>query len=229
MSLNGVRRMRHTLLPAVLSAALSAIVLVACSPQGNPATAEADATAPAAADAPEPMPADATPPSLPEPGEASEMPVSDATDGNDAQARFDGYGDVKLGIAAADMAAAWGGELDRLGGPEETCYFMTPKWVKVPAEFAFMIEDGTFVRYGTESGGFVAPGGGKVGMASAQIQALYQGRIEEQPHKYTDGKYLRIKDAASGNALLFETDATGKVTEWRVGMPPQVDYVEGCS
>ena len=213
-----------------LPVALSFILLAACSPdRGAPAATETDATAPSPAEESSATPDVATPPSLAEPGEASDVPVSNAADGNDAQARFDGYGDVKLGIAAADMQTAWGGELNRLGGQQETCYFMTPKWVKVPADFAFMIEDGKFVRYGTESAKFVAPGGGKVGMAMTEIQSLYPGRIEQQPHKYTDGKYLRIKDAASGNALLFETDAAGKVTEWRVGMPPQVDYVEGCS
>ena len=29
--------------------------------------------------------------------------------------------------------------------------------------------------------------------------------------------------------VIFETDAEGTVTEWRVGLPPQVDYVEGCA
>ncbi|MEO6227733.1 MAG: lectin [Thermomonas sp.] len=213
-----------------LPVALSLILLAACSPdRGAPASTETDATAPSTADDSGAAPADATPSSLPEPGEASAVPVSNSADSSDAQARFDGYGDVKLGIAATDMQSAWGGELNRLGGQEETCYFMTPKWVKVPADFAFMIENGKFVRYSTESTKFVAPGGGKVGMATTEIQSLYAGRIEEQPHKYTEGKYLRIKDAATGNALLFETDAAGKVTEWRVGMQPQVDYVEGCS
>lgn len=28
--------------------------------------------------------------------------------------------------------------------------------------------------------------------------------------------------------LPFETDAQGRVEEWRIGLPPQVDYVEGC-
>jgi len=216
--------MRQTLIPAVLVA----IVLAACSPDRGAATTETDATAPPAAAPAEPV-ADTRPVSLPEPGESGDTPTSKAPDGSDVQARFDGYGDMKLGIAADAMQAAWGGELKRLGGAEDTCYFMTPAWVKVPAEFAFMVEDGKFVRYSTESTKFSAPGGGKVGMGTADIQSLYPGRIVQQPHKYTDGKYLRIKDAATGNALLFETDGAGKVTEWRVGMPPQVDYVEGCS
>ncbi|MEO5628586.1 MAG: lectin [Thermomonas sp.] len=222
--------MRQTLLPI----ALSALVLAACSPDRGAATPETDATAPMAAGDTDAMPADSTPPSLPEPGEASDTPVSNASDGSDAQARFDGYGDVKLGTAAADMQAAWGGELKEVGKDfNADCYFMTPKWVKAPADFAFMVEGGKFVRYGTESVKFTAPGGGKIGMTKAEVAALYAGRIEEQPHKYSDGQYLRIKDSAGGSGvLIFETDAKGdaaKVTEWRVGTPPQVDYVEGCA
>ncbi|MEO6155505.1 MAG: lectin [Thermomonas sp.] len=167
---------------------------------------------------------------MPEPGEVGDTPVSNAPDGSDDQASFSGYGEVKFGTAAADMAKAWGGELKEMGkGENASCYFMAPAWVKNSAEFNFMIVDGKFVRFGTESARFLAPGGGKVGMTATEIHSLYPGRIEDQPHKYTEGKYLRIKDAASGNVLLFETDNAGHVTEWRVGMPPQVDYVEGCS
>ncbi len=222
--------MRQTWLAVALSAALSVIVLAACSPDRAPAPAETDATAPATADAVYGGPADTMPPSLPGPAQASGGNAADAPTRSDAQARFDGYGDVKLGIAAGDMQAAWGGELGEVGKDFNAgCYFMTPAWVKQSADFAFMVEDGKFVRYGTQQVKYIAPGGGRIGMTKAQISALYPGRIEEQPHKYTDGRYLRIKDAGTGNALVFETDAAGKVTEWRVGMPPQVDYVEGCS
>ena len=72
--------------------------------------------------------------------------------------------------------------------------------------------------------------GGKVGMREAELQKLYNNALQASPHKYTDGKYLSI--AASGVAptkLVFETDAQGVVTEWRVGLVPEVDYVEGCS
>jgi len=223
--------MCQTFLPFVLSAAIATLLLAACSPErGAPVKTETDETATATADSAEPVPADRAPPSLPEPGEAGDTPVSNAPDGSDDQANFSGYGEVKFGTAVADMAKAWGGELQEMGkGENASCYFMAPAWVKNSAEFNFMIVDGKFVRFGTESARFLAPGGGKVGMTSAQIQSLYPGRIEQQPHNYTDGKYLRIMDAATGNALLFETDGTGNVTEWRVGQPPQVDYVEGCS
>lgn len=34
---------------------------------------------------------------------------------------------------------------------------MTPKWTKTPAEFAFMIGDGKFVRYGSDSANSLRP------------------------------------------------------------------------
>ncbi len=219
--------MRLTLLPFALSATL----LASCSAEAPPPTAPATATDPAVTPPPATTSPDA---SLAEPDEAPYVPDAPNPDGDDDQASFTGYGEVKFGIAAADMAKAWGGELKELGkGENASCYFMTPAWVKNSAEFNFMIGDGKFVRFGTESSRFLAPGGGKVGMTMSQIQSLYQGRIEEQPHKYSDGQYLRIKDGTGGKGvLIFETSAKGdaaKVTEWRVGIPPQVDYVEGCS
>src|SRR3954465_6088171 len=55
--LNGVRRMRQTLLPVVLSA----IVLAGCTPDRGAATTETDATAPPAAAAADSTPADTHP------------------------------------------------------------------------------------------------------------------------------------------------------------------------
>ena len=208
--------------------------LAACSAERAPPDAVADAPPPAAPDQPAEDIPPATAPGLSDDGAA---PVPGGTGGDGAQApaadadlaTFEGYGDLKFGMPADGMDQAWGGELARVGPEGEACYFKTPKWVKAPADFAFMVENGKFVRYGAESERIAAPGGGTVGMARADIDRLYAGRIEEQPHKYVEGgKYLRIADAATANALLFEVDAAGKVTEWRVGQAPQVDYVEGC-
>lgn len=201
------------LIPMALVAALAA-----CAGERAPGANDAAATpgrggagtVPAAAPAPAPLP---------------------APDAGDAQATFAGYGDVKFGTLAADMERAWGGELREFGKDfNPACYFMTPGWVKTPAEFNFMISEGKFARYGTESPRFPAPGGGKVGMSEAQLQALYDNGLQASPHKYTGGKYLAVD--ASGVAptrLVFETDEQGVVTEWRVGVKPEVDYVEGCS
>lgn len=218
----------------ILPIALSAVLLAACSAERAPAD---DGTVPASGQADTGQPSAATPPatppptSLPEPDESSDVPPSSTPDGKDNQASFTGYGDVKFGTAAADMEKAWGGELRERGKSDnETCYFMTPIWVTVPADFNFMIGDGKFARFSTESAKYVAPGGGRIGMSQAEIEALYPGRVEVQPHEYTNGKYLRIKDSAGGNGvLIFETTDKGMVDEFRVGVPPQIDYVEGCA
>ena len=203
--------------------ALLTIALAACSDRAPVAD---DAATPPVTDQPaqDMPPATAPTPTLP----ASDPTMPPAA--NSADARFDGYGDMRFGMSAEEVKKAWVGELNGAPGAGEVCYFLSPTWVKTPAEFALMIENDKLVRYGTESSKFGAPGGGKVGMTTDEIRRLYSGRVEEQAHKYEEGgKYLRVKDTAGSGVVLFETNAAGKVDEWRVGLPPQVDYVEGCS
>ena len=207
-----------SVLPVIAALTLA---LAAC---GDPAPA-ADAAAPVAD-----QPAAAVQPSTAsQPHPTGPVDAASPSAADSADARFDGYGQLRLGMSAEETRKAWAGELHGAPGAGDACYHLSPKSAGTPAEFALMIEDGKFVRYSTESGKYVAPGGGRVGMGADEIKSLYAGRIEEQPHKYTDGKYLRIRDTAGSNALVFETDVAGVVTEWRVGVAPQVDYVEGCS
>ena len=144
-------------------------------------------------------------------------------------ARYDGYGDVRFGMDEAAFAEAWRGELKGAPSPGSGCFYKTPKGVTPPADIAFMFEGGRFVRYDVGTAKEAAPGGGKVGMDEAQIRALYGARVVTQPHKYVSGaNYLRIAVPHGDEVLVFETDAQGRITRWRVGVPPQIDYVEGC-
>ena len=144
-------------------------------------------------------------------------------------ARYDGYGDMRFGMDEAAFGQAWGGELKGAPGQDSSCFYKTPKWANQSAEVAFMFEGGRFVRYDVGTAKDTAPGGGKVGMSEARIRTLYGARVEAQPHKYVDGaKYLRIAAPQGDGVLVFETDAQGNMTRWHVGVPPQVDYVEGC-
>ena len=145
-------------------------------------------------------------------------------------AHYDGYGDMRFGMDDAAFDRAWGGELKATTpAAGSSCISKRPQWVKTPADFAFMFDGGHFVRYDIGTAKEAAPGGGKVGMSEAQIRALY-AQVDAQPHKYVDGaKYLRVKAPQGDAVLVFETDAGGKVTRWHVGVPPQVDYVEGCA
>ena len=121
---------------------------------------------------------------------------------------------------------SWGGELKNLN-EDPACFHLTPVSAKVPADLAFMFVDSAFARYSTESATLTAPGGGKVGDTTEAVERRYSGKIEVQPHKYTDGKYLRIQQG--DDILIFATDRAGVVQEWRVGRAPAIDYVEGCA
>jgi hypothetical protein len=208
--------MPRFLMQLVVGAALSSLALSACNRERPPE----DATAPAARPPPPTTPAPAV---TPAPASPPAAPVG--------LARFDGYGDMRFGMTAVEATKAWGGDLNGKRGTDEICYYLNPMSNPSPAYFAFMIDSGKFVRYDVGNDKEVAPGGGKRGMTIDDIRKLYVGRIEERPHEYVEGgKYLRIKDDGDGGGVLvFETDAAGKVTAWRVGQAPQVDYVEGCS
>lgn len=206
---------------SLLFLAIAGVSLAACKPAAPEATTTAANTEAApAAPAPEPQ----APPPV--------APAAEGAAAADTQAGLAGYGDMKLGSTVEEAKAAWGGELN--GKPPadgSTCYYLTPKWVKKTSDFAFMIEDGKFVRYEVGTDKEAAPGGGKVGMSTDELQKLYHGALQSTPHKYVEGGHYLSIDASgvAPSKLVFETGADGKVSEWRVGLAPQVDYVEGCS
>ncbi|MGN7918022.1 lectin [Lysobacter sp. ESA13C] len=210
--------MKRLPLPVVLPTLLLALALSACQREAAGPNDTATAQTPPAND----QPVEDVPPAT---APAVTPPASDTL------ARFDGYGDLRFGMSAEDARKAWGGELKGEAAADGGCYYLRPIWAQNAAEFGFMIENGKFARVDVGNDKETAPGGGKRGMSADEIRKLYAGRVEEQPHKYVDGgKNLRIGDAGGGaGALVFETDAAGKVTAWRIGVPPQVDYVEGCS
>lgn len=149
----------------------------------------------------------------------------------DTIASFDGYGALRFGMPVDEARKASRGEWVTAGPRHQPCYYLTPKRERVPSDFALMIEQGKLARIDVGTDQEVAPGGGKVGTSADEIRRLYGTRIEQRDHKYVEGgHYLRVQDANGGKGvLLFETDDSNKVTRWRIGLPPQVDYVEGCS
>lgn len=75
--------------------------------------------------------------------------------------------------------------------------------------------------------------GAGIGSTEAQIKALYPGQIEVTPHPYVEGgSYLTFVPRSAADSkyrIIFETDATGKVTGFRAGQIPQVKAIEGCA
>lgn len=206
-------------LPLVIAMVLA---LSACQRESTP-EAPATTTPPEAQAITPPVAAERQPAPI-----AEQAPPADGLQ----QARYEGYGDLKLGSTGEQARAAWGGELNS-STPSEPggCTLLTPKWATDKADVAFMLEGDTFVRYDVTTDKEAAPGGGKVGMDEAGLKALYGDALRAAPHKYVEGaQYLTVPaPGAAGTKLVFETDAQGQVITWRVGLPPQVDYVESCS
>lgn len=172
---------------------------------------------------PEPMPAEEA---------VAQAPAAPAASNDPAVINFEGFGPATFGVNEEQVRMAWGYPLEA-GTPAEgaTCYglFMDPK----PEDgqgISFMFENGGFVRYDVDVPLHVAPGDFRVGDSAQDVLAAFEGRVEEQPHKYVEGgRNLIVSPEDGGDArLVFEVDAQGVVTAWRIGVPPQVHYVEGC-
>lgn len=151
----------------------------------------------------------------------------------DAIAYF-GFKTAPFGADEKMLRSAWSGELTTQGPPQaDGCYYLYPANSQSAVgrhPVGFMVDGNRFSRIDVDDPALVAPGGGRIGMSTHEIATLYAQRLQVQPHKYVDGAhYLRVPDAGgSDSVLVFETDADGRVNRWRIGHPPQIDYVEGC-
>jgi hypothetical protein len=82
-----------------------------------------------------------------------------------------------------------------------------------------------------------------LGIPASAVRAAYGAALTAGPHKYVEApaEYLTIwrgskstakpdsyEDDPNARGLLYETDATVKVTAIRAG-GPSIQYVEGCS
>ena len=222
--------------PQPMLVCLTLVVACAACTQRNETTATVAApntSAPAVTNLPPPAIATTVPPAT-----ASAMPASPATvaaPGGVMPAAgaigFAGFGPAHWGASEEQVRQAWGKDLDDMPKEHDGCYYLFPEPRRPDGyRFAFMIEGGKFGRIDVRTPDIVAPGGGKVGMDSAALKALYPN-LSAMPHKYVEGgQYLRVPDPKGGASLLvFEVEPSGKATDWRIGVPPMVDYVEGCS
>lgn len=200
-----------------------ALLLAACKAPSSPEQPAAEQPAPA--EPAQPVAAVPEPAAAPTGSLRVDLPA-EGTIG------FDGFGPAKFGASAEEVRMAWGGDLGD-GKPSEPggCHYLIPAaQAKQGYKIAFMIEGDKFVRIDVASDQIAAPGGGRIGMTADALHALYGDAMQSMPHKYVEGgRYLSVASGTAPGKLVFETGADGKTTEWRIGVPPQVDYVEGCS
>ena len=140
--------------------------------------------------------------------------------------RPDGTGTVRLGMTLAELAP-------HLTTPPDTgrigdgCEYV--RVTNAPDSVLFMVEAGRLVRVDVVGGRTATVEGAQVGDPESRILELYP-TARRQPHKYTDGRYLIALPNAPADTLhryVFETDGQ-RVTRFRAGVFPPVEYVEGC-
>lgn len=147
-----------------------------------------------------------------------------------AQPDFNGIGPLRFGMSVAQMKQAWGKPLygSAPAHAPKACYYLRSQ--ENDYDLLLMVENDRFVRVDVKTKDKTAPGGGHIGMDAQQIENLYAGHVHVTPGKYDPSAKIldvappRIKDAG----LIFET-ASGLVKSWRIGVYPQIDYVEGCA
>jgi hypothetical protein len=102
---------------------------------------------------------------------------------------------------------------------------------KGPKGLEFMFVGGKVARVEVDTPGIRTAEGAQVGDTEERIRALYPGRIKAEPHEYENGHYLIYtpKDPKLAKyRIIFETDGK-KVTRYRTGILPAVQWIEGCA
>lgn len=157
---------------------------------------------------------------------ATQAGAADTASGWRVSAR--GVGPVRVGMSAADAAAALGDGFSVADTVGE-CGYVHPR--EAPAGLSFMVVKGSIARTDIDSATVPTTEGARVGDSEARVQQLYAGRVAVSPHKYTDGHYLTVTPAAAADSafrIIFETDGR-RVINYRAGRLPEVEWIEGCS
>lgn len=152
---------------------------------------------------------------------------------NQSKVFINGIGSIRVGMTVAQASQAAGTRLVREGGYQgDSCYYVKPQCN--PKGVAFMVTNGRISRLDVHNNRYITTlKGAKIGDSESRIKSLYLGQIKVTPHEYTSpqGHYLTFmpKDRSDRNyRLVFETDGK-RVTQFRAGKLPEVEYVEGCS
>lgn len=138
------------------------------------------------------------------------------------------FGALRFGVSRTDADKSVGTAFEAAGATGKGCYIAHRAG---QPDIGYLFDGGKLMRIDVRTPGVLADGGGRVGMRIDEIRTLYAGHLTEQPGKYDPNtRLLKVGgDKPGSGGLIFETDANGTVTSYRAGLPPALDYVEGCS
>lgn len=142
-----------------------------------------------------------------------------------------GYGPIRAGMTLAEAARAGGREFGEPQMGSEECDYFLFAGDTIQGSAHFMVISGQIARVDVNDSTISTAEGARIGDTEQRIQQLYPNRVIVLPHKYSDGHYLVVTPASaadSGFNIIFETDGQ-RVTTYRAGRMPEVEYIEGCS
>ena len=138
-----------------------------------------------------------------------------------------GIGPVRVDMSAAELRQA-AGEFTAPAA-SEACSYVRP--ASLPAGVSVMLANGRTARIDVDSTGVRTDAGISVGDSSTAVLRAYAGRVTTTPHKYVPGgEYITVRSASptdSALRIVFESEA-GRVTRYRTGRVPEVEWVERC-
>jgi hypothetical protein len=146
----------------------------------------------------------------------------------------DGFGRARVGMTVKEATNVSGTRFISLDGKpiqSKGCSYVKPK--TGPQGIQFMLTDGRIARVDVvKSKQITTVSGAKIGDTEARIKSLYPGQIKVTPHKYVPGGHYLTFTSNYPNyknyRVVFETDGN-RVTQYRAGKLPEVEFVEGCS
>ncbi len=117
-----------------------------------------------------------------------------------------------------------------MGDASEDDYLPGASMMLVGPPGADLRSQGRIARVDVYRRGYETVAGVGIGSTEAEVKRAYEPFVRVTPHAYTDGHYLIASSpqpSLSGYRIVFETDGE-RVTSYRAGRLPEVEYIEGC-
>lgn len=139
-----------------------------------------------------------------------------------------GIGAITVGMTVDDLKRVGGDFATKPNTSTAECTYVHP--TNVPAGVMVMLAKGTVARVDVDSAGVISDAGIAVGDSASRVAAAYSSAVTTTPHKYVQGgQYLTVRPTA-GDAnlrMVFESEG-GRITRFRSGRVPEVEFVERC-
>ncbi len=142
----------------------------------------------------------------------------------------EGLGQIQIGMTLDEAVNM--GLLNENPNLKSECDFVFPAvGAGIPEGVGVMVVKGKLARIDVDTGSVTTEDGVKIGDTEDRVKSVYGDELQIRPHKYIDaGHYMIVKgdSTSAGKELVFETDGK-RVTMFRAGRLPEVEWVEGCS